>query len=191
MSTTAPASTAQGRPPARRHLTVLLVAAVVGGLVGLGLALFLPSSWSATTSVLVTPLEGNPYNPSTQGTSLTNLETEAQIAGSEVVGSEVVSQLGLDGTPLELGRDVSVTLESNTQIVKITYSSSKKSEVKSVSEAYADAYLAHRADRRDAAVQAAQGTIDDRIATITNQLNGLRDGAPGAGQSAGRSAASC
>ncbi len=176
MSYSAPVSTLtpeRRRAALRGHVPAVVALVLVGALVGLGLSLALPRAWSATASVLIVPLEGNPYNPTAQGTSTTNLETEAQIAGSEAISSQVVKSAGLDMTARQLAAHTSVGIESNTQILSITYKSPDSTDVGKIAQDVAQGYLDYRAQRRDASIQSRQDTITQRIATIDKQLTAL------------------
>ncbi|MGI3784465.1 MAG: hypothetical protein ACRYG2_27205, partial [Janthinobacterium lividum] len=95
-----------------------IVGAVVGALVGLRLA----SVHTATASVLVSPLNGNPYASTGNQTSLVNLETEAQLVSSAPVLAAVQQKVdGVDASGLQSG--LTVTVPANTQILTIAFSS--------------------------------------------------------------------
>lgn len=162
------------RSALRSSLPAVLALTILGALVGLGCGLLLPVKWAATTSVLIRPLTGNPYNPSTQGTSLTNLETEAQLAESEEISSAVITRLGLGLRPSVLAGRTSVAIESNTQIIRVTYTSPHKSGVERVSGAIAQSFLDYRSARRDKAVHDQKTVLDKQIAAVESQISRLQ-----------------
>lgn len=166
----------------RRYGLAILACMIVGALLGLGLGVLAPTKWSATTSVLIKPLEGNPYNPTVQGASLTNLETEAQLADSEVISSRVVKDLGLSMSPRELAGRTSVTIGSNTQILLVTYRSPHKKGSEAISRAIADAFLDYRSNRRDDSVARQQEDLTKRIAETNRSINEQRASLSPAGQ---------
>jgi capsular polysaccharide biosynthesis protein len=157
---------------------VIVLLAVVGALVGAALGSALPRTWSATSSVLVTPLEGNAYNPTTQGTADTNLETEAQIAGSDVITSKVVDSRHLKMTARALAQNTDVAVEPNTQVLQVTYHSAQQTGVAKITQAIAKTFLDYRSQRRDESVQSRQDTIDQRIASIDAQVSSLQQRTP-------------
>jgi Mrp family chromosome partitioning ATPase len=166
----------------RHYVLATLACVIVGALIGLGLGLMAPTKWTATTNVLIRPLQGNPYNPTVQGTSLTNLETEAQLAESETISSQVVKALHLDMTPRELAGRTSVSIGSNTQVLLVTYRAPHKAGANTISRAIADAFLQYRSSRRDDSVARQQDAIDKRIADVNHQINGLRRNPNSSGQ---------
>jgi hypothetical protein len=153
---------------------LVLGAAAAGLAGGLLVPAALPGGYQATTSVLVHPLEGNPYGPSTQGSDLVNLETEAQVAGSDAVVAAVEDQLA-DGTGRsDLARGIQVTVGSNTQVLDLTYGSSDPDQAAEVAELFAATYLQHRSDQRDAFVEGRQAALDVRIQDLNRRLTDLR-----------------
>ena len=181
MSYSAPVSTLTPprlRAALRSYVWVILLLAALGAVVGLGLGAALPQTWSATTKLIVTPLDGNAYNPSTQGTTDANLETEAQIAGSDVVTAQVAANEGLGISGSALSQHTDVAVQPNTQVLGITYHSSEKTGVAKVSGAIAQMFLDYRAQRRDDSIQFRQDTIDSRIKKINAQIASLSKQTP-------------
>ncbi len=54
----------------------------------------LPAPYKATATVLVSPLEGNPYSPDGRGDDLVNLQTEAQLVTTDRVSKIAGQKLG-------------------------------------------------------------------------------------------------
>ena len=67
----------------------------MGAALGVAAGLRRAEEHSATSSILVSPLEGNPFSPSGRGDDLVNLETEAQLVGSDPVAREVSAMSGI------------------------------------------------------------------------------------------------
>lgn len=151
-------------------LGLLVLAALLGGLLGYAATGLLPTGSRATTSVLIHPLEGNPYSPGTQGSDLVNLETEAQVARSDAVVAAVADQLGgqLDRTDL-IGH-LDVAAGANTQVLEMTYRDPDPATARAVAELFAASYLEHRSTQRDAFLTGRQAALDTRIADLTRQL---------------------
>jgi polysaccharide biosynthesis transport protein len=161
----------------RRYALAILACVVIGALIGYALGALAPTRWSATTSVLIKPLQGNPYNPTVQGTSLTNLETEAQLAESEVISERVVKDLGLSMSARDLAGRTSVSIGSNTQILLVTYRAPHEKGASSISRTIADEFLKYRSDRRDETVTSQQDEIAKRIDDVNQRLNKERSSA--------------
>lgn len=157
------------RPRRGRRLTAAAVLlclglTTVGGLLGL--------VWStqrggevrtAEVVVLLRPLEGNAFNPSTTGTDLLNMETEAQLVSSSVVASLAADRLGAPEQAGELRDGLDVAVPPNTQLVAITTEGSNAQEAVDRAEALAETFLAFRGDR-------AESDIFDRSARLREEI---------------------
>ena len=102
----------------RHQLPVIVIVGVLGLLAGFAFSLIHPPVYTSSASVLINPLEGNPYSPDSQGDSLVALETEAQIVSSDEVTKETAALLK-DGSTLDLlQKGVSALVQPNTQIIQ-------------------------------------------------------------------------
>ena len=72
---------------------------------------------TAQASILVSPLDGNPYYPSGRGDDLINLETEAQLMKSDPVANAVAERIGDPGSTADMLSGLSVSVPANTQIL--------------------------------------------------------------------------
>lgn len=145
----------------RRRLRLLIVLAVLGTGLGIGAAFLVPTQFTATASVLVSPLEGNPYSPQGRGDDLINLETEAQLVQTDTVAK--LAQQRLKGGDLAtLRANVSVAVPPNTQVLNITYRASSASAAEAGTRAFADSYLQYRQQR-------AQAVLDGKLKKLTEQ----------------------
>jgi uncharacterized protein involved in exopolysaccharide biosynthesis len=155
-----------------RAAALLLATTLVGGALGLGAATLGAASYTARSTVLVTPLEGNPFNPVGNGDALENLESEAQLANSDAVSSKVAAdEPGASSTLLLNG--LTVTVPPNTQILTISYKAPTAELALSRAQGFARGYLDLRAERADQAVVAQAAEIQDEIDAQTDRLNTL------------------
>ena len=141
---------------------VLLVVAL--GVVYLALA---PKTYTSTTKVLV---EGAAWDSSATGARTTdgiNLDTEAQVVRSFPVAELAEQQLDTGRTLPSLTRDVTVTVPPNTTVLQIAFQASDPSTAQEGAEAFADAYLEHRAE-------AAQNLLDAQLKPVEAQLEAAR-----------------
>jgi succinoglycan biosynthesis transport protein ExoP len=146
----------------RHHLWLIVAAALAGLGIGMLATFVLGSHYTSQASVLVNPIVGNPYSPEGSGDDLANLETEAQLVKSDVVTSAVADQTGVAQGQLQ--SNVHVTVPANTQILQIAYSDPTASRAQLVAQAYAEAYLGYRQERRDA-------TVDEQVAALERQID--------------------
>ncbi|WP_018653352.1 polysaccharide biosynthesis tyrosine autokinase [Actinomadura flavalba] len=141
----------------RRYLVLLIVLAVAGGALGAAAGLLLPQPFKATATVLVSPLEGNPYSPQGRGDDLINLETEAQL-----VSTDTVRKIATQRAKQELPDDIEVSVPPNTQVLNLTCTAADSAAARAGAQSYADAYLEYRRQR-------AQAVVDGRLAKLKQQ----------------------
>ncbi|MFA1545209.1 hypothetical protein [Actinomadura chokoriensis] len=141
----------------RRYVPLLVLLAVVGAGIGVAAALVLPAPYKATATVLVSPLEGNPYSPDGRGDDLVNLQTEAQLVTTDRVAKIAGQKLGR-----EPDGDLGVDVPPNTQVLNLTYTAKSSGDARSGAQAFADAYLAYRQQR-------AQDVVNNQLAKLKSQ----------------------
>jgi capsular polysaccharide biosynthesis protein len=158
----------------RAHVLLIVCVTLAFGAAGAVASMLLPRTYAATASVLLQPLDGNPYSPSAQGSELTNLETEAQVITSDVIAREVADELPASVGSPNVTNGVSVAIAPNTQIVQVTYRHRNADTAEAVAEQYAESYLAYRSDRRDTFLENRRTGIQERIDTLTDRLEVMR-----------------
>jgi len=163
-----PVETAEVRPvrvgeALRSNLFLIVVLSTVGLSLGVVAGQRDNQTHSATTLILLNPLEGNPFSPSTRGEQLVNLGTEAQALRSNTVAAQVAEAVGSDASESSLLADVRVTVPENTQILEVTYSATSEEVALTNSQAFANAYL-------DARRQRAQDLINEQTERLDQQI---------------------
>ncbi|MGH3381240.1 MAG: hypothetical protein ACRDP6_41565, partial [Actinoallomurus sp.] len=142
---------------ARRHLKLVFSLAALATAVGIAAGLLLPASAKATATVLISPLDGNPYSTNGRGDDLTNLQSEAALVRADAVQQVVRTKLrGADRTK------VTVTVPPNTQVLLITYAASSATAARDGAQAFANGYLTYRQQR-------AQSVLNDRSNKLREQ----------------------
>jgi Mrp family chromosome partitioning ATPase/capsular polysaccharide biosynthesis protein len=142
---------------ARRHLKLICSLAALATAAGVAGGLLLPASAKSTATVLISPLDGNPYSPNGRGDDLTNLQSEATLVRADTVEQVVRTKLrGADRSK------VSVTVPPNTQVLLITYTASSATDARDGAQAFADGYLTYRSQR-------AQSVLNDRANKLREQ----------------------
>jgi capsular polysaccharide biosynthesis protein len=160
---------------ALRHSAVLiLVLTALGAALGAAAGLQRADQRSAEASILVTPLEGNPFSPTGRGDDLVNLETEAQLVASESVARDVATRLGESDDTSELLSGLAVSVPANTQILRVSYTAGSDSVAVRRAQGFADAYLDFRKARAEQVVRARteriQAQVNDQNARLASLL---------------------
>ncbi len=125
----------------RSNIWIIVATSVLGLLLGFGASTRMEPQSTATTPILLTPLDGNPFDPTSRGSQLVNLESEAQSVRSTDVAELAKSSLESDLSESQLLSSVSVDVPVNTQILEISYSSTDDDVARTHSQAFAEAYL--------------------------------------------------
>lgn len=155
-----------------RGLLLIVVLALIGGALGYLVGRQTANRFTAQATVLVTPLQGNPYSPDGTGDQLVNLETEAQVVRSDAVAREVSQKV--DGTESTgILSNLSVTVPSNTQILTIAYTAGSKQSARRHAQAFADEYLAFRKTRAESSESSQVDRIQTQIDTQNQALDTL------------------
>lgn len=156
----------------RRSAVLLVVLALLGAALGVAAGLRRAEE-RATSSILVSPLEGNPFSPTGRGDDLVNLETEAQLVGSDRVALEVSALSGVTATPAELLSGLDVSVPVNTQILRITSTAGSDTDAVRQAQGFADAYLDYRVARSEQDVKSRTARIQSQIDDQNKTLSGL------------------
>lgn len=146
----------------RYHPTPVIVSGLLGLAAGVGAAALVPSSDSASATVLLRPLAGNPYSSDAARDPLVSLETEAQLVRSDAVSLLVIEDLDLGTAPADMRRNLVTNVPSNTQVLEITYTTSDD-DAAEIAQAYADQYLLFRLDRGEASREERLASLDAQI----------------------------
>jgi Mrp family chromosome partitioning ATPase len=165
----------------RRQWLAVLVCLVLS--IGLAVAYLqlAPREYRSQTSVLVT--ETTP-TAGTDRTVTINLDTEAQLVTATQTVAAAAAELDIPED--EAGRltgQVAVSVPPNTEILDIAFTGSTAAEAQRGSLAFAEAYLAQRADTAQAALDAEYDALQARVDAVNAQLAGVLKTA--AGQAAG------
>lgn len=154
-----------------RHRWLLITVTALGLAAGAGYAVFAPNHYESTTSVLVQPTGAEDVAVS-QGRTRTeiNLDTEAQLVKSTQVASLAAEQLGeTDLTPAELADQVRVTVPPNTSILSIGFIATGPRDAQAGAEAFAAAYLEHRALSAHARLSDQADATESELATLRGE----------------------
>ncbi|MGH3390582.1 MAG: Wzz/FepE/Etk N-terminal domain-containing protein [Actinomadura sp.] len=129
-----------------RHRVFIILFGVLGLALGLVTGVLMPASYTSSATVLVTPLEGNPYSPVGRSDDIVNLGTEAQLVQTDAVAQLARAKLR-KGDPTSLRMHVAVDNPANTQVLTISFSGPRPQEARAGAQAFAEAYLDYRKQR--------------------------------------------
>lgn len=156
----------------RYNWGVILVSVFLAlGLAGL-YVVNLPSSFTASAVVLLSPAPGNPLTAEAASSSSLQmtvaLETESQLARTPAVFDLVSNELGR--TVPDDGESLEVSVPSNTQMLKVSFTSTTPERAREGGQAFADGYLRYRAQRAEAVEEAKIERLKEQIADTEGNL---------------------
>jgi succinoglycan biosynthesis transport protein ExoP len=155
----------------------LLVAAVIAFciLAALAYGQVRRSSYEADTSVVVYPVAGATFSQQQTGTALLDdLSTEAQVVRSDDVArlaQQLLTAKGYDKLTVGgLISRVSATVQTNTQVLRITYQAGTPRRARDGADAFATAYLSNREANAKAAAQADMASLEAKRKDLQQAL---------------------
>lgn len=149
----------------RMKWTVLIIAGVCT-LAAVLMSLRQPTTYSASTKVMVKPVALNPAG-SVSLSSTIILPTEAEVVRSEAVAELASNETGESASSVM--SHTSATYVPDTQVLVISYSSPGASDAAQGASAVADAYLANRSEQAMKAAEEAFSDGSARIAELKSQ----------------------
>jgi len=157
----------------RRHRRAIVVAVVVCALLGAAAGMLLKHRYSSTATVLIAPLEGDPYAPESvgkQSQANTDALTDSRLAATPAVARLAEKELRLPRASLLWRSKVLVDVVPNSQVVKITYTAGSARRAKAAAQAFATGYLRYRASRSRASVAEQLHALEARARQVQRKL---------------------
>lgn len=173
----------------RSHWLVMIVTGLLVSLAGVSYAVTASPSYASSAEILIQPIAGNPFSSDSLSTpqQLTvGLETEANLISSPDVTGRV-SRMVDEDVPAGTS-DVSASVVTNSQILRITYSATSRSAARAGADAFARAFLASRGDKAKALRDQTVASIGKQIADLQKQLNDASKAASGSAASSNAAA---
>lgn len=176
---TTPDDTVAGRGPSLAWTAIryhpLIV--VMGGILGLALTIaglaLVPVTQTADSTLLLRPLDGNPYSSEAARDPAVELQTESQVARSEEMAVIVIDELGIDTTPAALRADVTTRVPNNTQLIEVSYTGAEAGEAERIAQSFADQYLLYRVAQAESFRTGQSEALDRQIASAEDDLDEL------------------
>ncbi len=157
----------------RRSAVLILVLVATGTAVGVAAGLQRAEDHTARASILVSPLDGNPYNTTGRGDDLINLETEAQLVHSDPVARAVAESIGDPASATDMLAGLDVTVPANTQILTIDYTAGSDSVALRRAQGFAESYLDFRKARTEDVTRSKTERIQSQINAQNKSLSTL------------------
>ncbi len=154
----------------RRKLLVLLCIALALLLAYVFLALRTPD-YTATARVVVSP---TPVGSVNQSLDRPNLDREVEVIVSDPIAQDAVAILGdasLD--PLGLRREVEAEFEPDSDVIRVSYTSTDPERAADIASAFATAYVNDRVANQSQFYSEQAGVLSDQLATITLRITDL------------------
>lgn len=156
-------------------IALCVLGAVAGGLYGARAS----TEETASATVLVNPLNGNPFSTTGSGDDLKNLQTEAQLVQSDDVAKLVQAREG-KRTPLPvLLSGLEVEVPANTQILDIGYTARNGTVALTRAQWFAEEFLKNREQRAKTLVGSQVKRLDEQISARSKEQQALAKQLPG------------
>ena len=158
----------------RRSAVLIVVLALTGTALGVAAGLRRAEDHTARASILVSPLDGNPYYPSGRGDDLINLETEAQLVSSDSVARAVAERIGDPGLAVRPAlRPLRDRAGQHPDPDDRLHRRIRRRSPCGRAQGFAEAYLDFRKARSEAVTQAKTERIQNQINSQDKALSAL------------------
>ena len=153
----------------RRRWWIVLALTCIGVVGAFGYVTVAPKTYTATSSVNVTPTAADQSNAvagSRTAGATVNLDTEAQVVTSTSVATLAGKMMHSPLTPWQLAQQVGVTVPPNSSILDIACKASTAAGAATCANDFAKAYLQNRH-------QSAVNYVNAQLKTLQTQVSGL------------------
>ncbi|MFL6139365.1 MAG: hypothetical protein ACJ74O_16390 [Frankiaceae bacterium] len=157
----------------RRRWTTIVAAVLAGLLLGAAAGAARPEIYKSTMTIIIAPLEGNPYAPESldqRNEANTDVQTDARLAATPAVAGLVEHALNLAPGSLAWRSRLSVSVVPNSQVITVAYRSADGAKAKGIAEAFGESYLSYRARRSQASVASQLAALDERSQQVQKSL---------------------
>lgn len=164
----------------RRWFAIILASALVFGAVAAYLEVNRAAKYTSETKVLLQPVVGNPFAPSTSTSQQVNIamQTEAGTVTSPTVTKLVNKQLHT--SLLAADPAINTTVPDNTQIIVIAVTARNAVVAQHIGSAYAQSFLAYRKAQAQASQSFQLGVLKQQLESAQSGLTVAAESAKGA-----------
>jgi capsular polysaccharide biosynthesis protein len=155
----------------RRHWRIVAATSAVGLVLGVLVSFVLPSSYEATSSVSVNPMNADPLGASVDAARSVSMPTEVGTATSAKVAAEAAKTLkaGYSLSAKDVREATHVESPDDSLILDIRFSGNSAEEAAAGAEAVAKAYLSVRRADAEAEIQRVKTATEQQIAAVQAQ----------------------
>jgi capsular polysaccharide biosynthesis protein/Mrp family chromosome partitioning ATPase len=160
----------------RRRWPIVVAGAVVGLLAALAYVIVAPKTYDATASVYVASTGADVGNAPTggkAGSTLVNMNTEAQLVISGTVATLAGHTMHSSLTPYQLSKEITVVNPPNSQVLNITCSASTASSAATCANDFANAYLQNRRTSAASTLDAPIKTLQGKVSVLEKSMSKL------------------
>ncbi|MFF5534527.1 hypothetical protein ACFY71_18945 [Streptomyces cinerochromogenes] len=150
-----------------RHRALIALGIALGLLAGAALALTRAHTYTSTSEVLVRST-ADPFGAvSVAADNLVSMGTEQQIAASTAVAVRAARLMGqADSRAAALEDDLRITNQAKSQVLRFEFTARTPGRAARGANAFAEAYLADRKARNEAAAQRATRSVEQQIEAV-------------------------
>jgi len=156
----------------RQHWRLMVICALAGVFAMAGLTQLRGPSYSATAVVLLNPLFGNPYSPTTstlRNDQLNSLETEAALVSTQAVAERAIEKSG-GALGENAATQVSVEVVPAATVLRISFTDSSAAAASLGAQSFTEAFLDYRQAHAEKAIKQRIDLIDAQIKDTEGSL---------------------
>ena len=154
----------------RRRWYIVAALVLIGVIVGLRVADRRDDTFLAKTKVVVRPITTDSFDPNARTDQLVNPVVEREIAGSPAVVVAASANLPFALTEADAAENLEIRVEENAPVVTFRYTDTDAVRARDITNALADAYLEHRAERARALATTRANELATNVASLTTTL---------------------
>jgi non-specific protein-tyrosine kinase len=181
----------------RRRLWMLLLLPSLAVAAAVGVTRYIPPTYESQATLLVRPAQPiSSLDPSSSAVTADQVaHTYAQLMTQRPLMEKVIGDLHLQTTPEALGKQVTVTPQSNTTVLTVTVQSGDPTQARDVANKLVDAFISQTKDLQQSQINQYTTKIDAQLDQLKSQINREQaridelQGNPGSGSTAARSQA--
>lgn len=170
MGEVAESSPAQYASVLRDRWLLILVATIIGGLVGGAYLYLAPTAYTASAAVQLNVISSDPFQSSQSPSDLIDGRTEASIATSYSVASLAAEKLDSTRTPNEIRQATEASPVADATVLVISYTDNTASAAREGADVIAASYLEFRESQAQARLASMVDMIDDQLSGLRREL---------------------
>ncbi len=156
----------------RRRWKAVAFCIIIAVGISVALSLSRPSMYQAQSELLLQP---DTPAPTSTGKVMDpdEVATQADVVGSVEVATRVIAKLGLNETPTQLLKSVTVAVVDTKRVVTISALQKSPTLAAQVANAFGEEYIAYRVETANGARDALRKTYDTQLAAIRKNIAGV------------------